>query len=169
VSVDPGERELFAQFLGMPHCLKKKGTRCARQRRRMLTTQSRSMGRACGPLSPPTITQSIPRRSSGPRSANRGSTDRNRICAGVSCSDQDPSASTQNQPYHRVVRARCQTPCPGRPQPEALLRSRGRARLCALARGHPKAKSFRPGLGSPRGLFRREEQCRLPVLRQSPC
>src|SRR6266850_3756525 len=67
-----------------PHCLKKNGTHCFRHSRRMRTTHSRSIGRAWGPLSPPTITQSMEARSTVPRSASSGSIERNRIDAGVS-------------------------------------------------------------------------------------
>ena len=65
-------------FLMPPHCLKENGILAARHCLRMDTTHSFSIGRAPGPLSPPTITQDIPLNSSRPRSSNNGSIDRNR-------------------------------------------------------------------------------------------
>ena len=45
-----------------PHCLKKNGTPACPHWPRMFTTQSRSIGLAPAPLSPPTITQWMPRK-----------------------------------------------------------------------------------------------------------
>src|SRR5208283_4343781 len=74
-------------FLVPPHCLKKKGRPASRHWSRISNTQAGSMGRAPGPDSPPTITQSIPSRlspGSGPRS---GSSDRNLTIAPVPSQD----------------------------------------------------------------------------------
>src|SRR5713226_1761385 len=62
----------------------------------METTHSRFIGRAPGPLSPPTITQVMPERSISPRSSSKGSTDRKRTLAGAS-----RRSSTRGNPYFR--------------------------------------------------------------------
>src|SRR5580704_15875322 len=49
-----------------PHCLKKKATRAATHWFRISMTHSGFIGRARGPLSPPTMTQSMPSRHSLP-------------------------------------------------------------------------------------------------------
>ena len=64
-----------------PHCLKKNATLAATHRLRMSITQRGSIRRARGPLSPPTITQSMPSRLSVPIGAIRGSIDRKRTAA----------------------------------------------------------------------------------------
>ena len=50
-----------------PHCLKKNGTSATWHWSRISVTHSRSIGRAPGPDSPPTITQSIPQVELGQR------------------------------------------------------------------------------------------------------
>ena len=60
-----------------PHCLKKNGTPAPTHWSLTSRTQSGSMGRWRVPLSPPTITQWMPVRSSGPSGPRSGSTDRN--------------------------------------------------------------------------------------------
>ena len=60
-----------------PHCLKKKATRAVLHWSRMSVTQSNCIGRAPGPDSPPTITQSIPLRFSFGDGPSNGSSDRN--------------------------------------------------------------------------------------------
>jgi hypothetical protein len=66
-----------------PHCLKKNGPHDSRHCFRMETTQSRFMGRAPAPLSPPTITQCIHDKLSCPKSSSSGSMERNRTAAGA--------------------------------------------------------------------------------------
>jgi hypothetical protein len=66
-----------------PHCLKKKGTRARAQRSRISRTQAESIGRAPGPDSPPTITQSMPLRSSFLSDPSRGSRLKNLMRAPV--------------------------------------------------------------------------------------
>src|SRR5216684_5383660 len=65
-------------FRTPPHCLKKKGTDAFLHCDLTDSTHLRSMGRAPGPLSPPTITQCSPSRLIDPRSSSKGSTDKNR-------------------------------------------------------------------------------------------
>ena len=72
-------------FLTPPHCLKKNGTRDAAHWSRIAMTHSSHIGRAPGPLSPPTMDQLIPERSNGPRSSSSGSIERNRTRAGADC------------------------------------------------------------------------------------
>ena len=67
---------------GPPHCLKKKATPCSPHWSRISRTQSGCIGRARGPLSPPTITQSMHPRSSVPMRPINGSIDRKRAPAG---------------------------------------------------------------------------------------
>jgi hypothetical protein len=64
-----------------PHCLKKNATFVLRHWLRTSMTQCLCIGRARGPLSPPTITQSMPARSSLPTGPISGSTERNRVAA----------------------------------------------------------------------------------------
>ena len=66
-----------------PHCLKKKSTPCSEHWRCTSRTQSIDIGRAFGPDSPPTITQSMPVRSSSPTFSSKGSTLRKRVLAGA--------------------------------------------------------------------------------------
>lgn len=61
----------------VPHCLKKKAEPCCSTCRLMLTTQSSIIGLAFGPLSPPTIIQSMPLRLILPKSSINGSQERN--------------------------------------------------------------------------------------------
>src|SRR5690606_25826036 len=63
-------------FWTPPHCLKKNGTLAARHCFWIETTHSGCMGRAPGPLSPPTMTQSMSVSSISSRSSRRGSMDR---------------------------------------------------------------------------------------------
>src|SRR5579863_3859585 len=62
-----------------PHCLKKKGTSWRTHWSRTDLTQSSFIGRALGPLSPPTMTQLMPARFNSPGSPSKGSIDRNRV------------------------------------------------------------------------------------------
>src|ERR1700730_10365121 len=64
-----------------PHCLKKNATRAATHWFRISMTHSGFIGRARGPLSPPTMTQSMPSRHSLPTGAISGSTERKRTLA----------------------------------------------------------------------------------------
>ena len=66
-----------------PHCLKKKSTPARSQRSLMSRTQRSCIGRALGPLSPPTITQEIPSRSISPTGPRSGSMDRKRTATGA--------------------------------------------------------------------------------------
>lgn len=66
------QRSSRFHLIDAPHCLKKNGTLAPRHWSRMLLAQSRRMGRAFGPDSPPTITQLIPSKSSF-RGPKRGS------------------------------------------------------------------------------------------------
>src|ERR1700731_408107 len=68
-----------------PHCLKKKATPAARHWSRISQTHSGRIGRAPGPLSPPTITQLISRKSSVPTGAISGSIERKRTPALALC------------------------------------------------------------------------------------
>jgi hypothetical protein len=70
-------------FKKPPHCLKKNGTRSVLHSCWMLVTQRSSIVRAPGPLSPPTMTQSMPFTLSAPRSSRSGSTERNLTLAVV--------------------------------------------------------------------------------------
>src|SRR6202040_967450 len=64
-----------------PHCLKKNATLALRHWLRTSIAQWVCMGRARGPLSPPTMTQSMPVRFSLPTGPMRGSTERKRTAA----------------------------------------------------------------------------------------
>src|SRR5579862_44922 len=72
-------------FLTPPHCLKKKGTFARLHCSHIDNTQSSFIGRAPGPLSPPTITHEIPSSETVPRSSSNGSTERNLTPAGLAC------------------------------------------------------------------------------------
>ena len=61
----------------VPHCLKKKAVCCDCAWLRRLRTHCGCIGRANGPLSPPTISQSMPVKSILPRSSSSGSQLRN--------------------------------------------------------------------------------------------
>ena len=65
-------------FRTPPHCLKKNATRAALHCSRIESTQSSFIGRAPGPLSPPTMTHEIPSSGRMPMSSNSGSTERKR-------------------------------------------------------------------------------------------
>ena len=88
---------------------------------------SRSIGRASGPLSPPTITQSIPLRSSVPRSSSSGSIDRNRIAAGVSCRRANARQAVLSifdaHPEPDVFRSAIHRSSPGSSSPHSLVRA----------------------------------------------
>jgi hypothetical protein len=86
----------FDFFILPPHCLKKKGTPAALHCLRIDCTHSSRIGLAPGPLSPPTITQSIPLRPIGPRSSSSGSIDRNLTRAG-----EDLRSDTRGKPCLR--------------------------------------------------------------------
>jgi len=64
--------------------LKKNGTPASAHWSRISRTQPASIARAFGPDSPPTITQSIPRKSRSGNGPSSGSSDRNFTCAPVS-------------------------------------------------------------------------------------
>jgi len=66
-----------------PHCLKKNGTPLSRHCSRISRTHSGSIGRADGPDSPPTMTQSIPASGSSGIGPSNGSRERNFIKAPV--------------------------------------------------------------------------------------
>lgn len=113
-----------------PTCLKKKfADPLSWQRSRISRTQSRSKGRKSGPLSPPTITQSMLVRSrlgSGPSS---GSHDRNRRRrppqlvgppAVLVRSDQTRSTSRSTRSAARAHRATPHTPGPTRREARGL-------------------------------------------------
>ena len=68
----------------VPHCLKKKGIPLASACLLMSRTQVSAIGRALGPLSPPTIIQLIPVKSRSPSSPKSGSIDRNLLGVGTS-------------------------------------------------------------------------------------
>ena len=70
-------------FWTPPHCLKKKGTPLVRHCCRMSLTQTGFNGLAPCPLSPPTMTQAIPCRSSRSIGSSKGSIDRKRTAAGT--------------------------------------------------------------------------------------
>lgn len=72
---------LTPSALHVPHCLKKNGIWLVSACRLMFKTHSSFIGRACTPLSPPTITQFIPLRSNSPKSSRSGSHEMNRIGA----------------------------------------------------------------------------------------
>lgn len=61
----------------VPHCLKKNAAHCCSTCCLMFSTHSGFIGRANGPLSPPTIIQSMPLRFSSPKSSISGSHERN--------------------------------------------------------------------------------------------
>ena len=67
-----------------PHCLKKKGTPVTRHWSLTSLAHLGSIGRAFGPLSPPTMTQWMPSRSIRPIGVINGSTERKRTLARVS-------------------------------------------------------------------------------------
>ena len=75
--VRPSRVRPASAFRTPPHCLKKNGILAARHCVRMSRTHDASIGRAPGPLSPPTMTQWIPARSIGPKSSRSGSIERN--------------------------------------------------------------------------------------------
>ena len=64
-----------------PHCLKKNGTAASTQSSRISRTQPVFIGRAPGPDSPPTITQSIPDKSNLGKGPSKGSSDKNFVRA----------------------------------------------------------------------------------------
>jgi hypothetical protein len=66
-----------------PHCLKKNGTLALKHWSRISVTHCDSMGRALGPDSPPTITQSIPLKFNSGKGPSKGSNDKNLITAPV--------------------------------------------------------------------------------------
>src|SRR5712664_735048 len=79
----PSSRLPAAALRTPPHCLKKKATRLCLHSSRKGKTHSFFIGLAPAPLSPPTIIQSISRRTTLPRSSNNGSTERKRTSAFV--------------------------------------------------------------------------------------
>src|SRR5271170_5482621 len=89
-----------------PHCLKKNGTPASLHWSRISRTQSIEISRRRGPLSPPTMTQSIPDKSIRPRLSSRGSTDRNRTAAlvrrKVSIRGRPCSRSSTLTPHHAL-------------------------------------------------------------------
>ena len=72
-------------FRTPPHHLKKNGTLASSPCCRMESTHASCIGRAPGPLSPPTITHEMPSSGSSPRLSSRVSTERKRTAAGESC------------------------------------------------------------------------------------
>ena len=66
-----------------PHCLKKKATRSRSHWSRIPRIHSAETGRWPGPLSPPTITQSIAFNGRRGKSCSKGSTDKKRTLAGT--------------------------------------------------------------------------------------
>ena len=66
-----------------PHCLKKNGTAAATHWFLILAAHCGCIGRACGPLSPPTMTQWIPRSDKFGIGPSSGSIDRNLTVAGT--------------------------------------------------------------------------------------
>ncbi len=70
-------------LLTPPHCLKKNGILCFMQLSLIDVTQFSCIGRAPGPLSPPTITQLIFSNDKSLISVIIGSIDKYLICAGV--------------------------------------------------------------------------------------
>ena len=142
--------DLHHDLAGLPvlkerYCLKKNGTLAWRHWWRIDSPQAGCIGRAPGPLSPPTMTQWIPsigKASSGP---SKGSQDKNRTCAAhrlffcVSYHKEsvtwitatgDGHLSSRRSLRHRGVHARA------RGQREQLWR---RADTCGpMARGSPR-------------------------------
>ena len=94
--VRPSSCRPFTDLRTPPHCLKKNGTAAARHWSRNETTHFCCIGRAPGPLSPPTITQWMPWSSMNPRSSRSGSTERKRTAAGACL-----SVSTRVKPFRR--------------------------------------------------------------------
>lgn len=92
--VRPSSSRPVSFFRTPPHCLKKKGTPESAHWSRIEATHSGFMSRAPGPLSPPTITQSMLLRSSVPRSSSSGSIERKRTAARAS-----RSCSIRGNPY----------------------------------------------------------------------
>src|SRR5574340_540826 len=74
--VRPSKRRPPAFEVNPPHCLKKNGTPARTHWSRTPRTQLGSTARKRGPLSPPTITQSIPFSGSREIGPSKGSTDR---------------------------------------------------------------------------------------------
>src|ERR1700688_4271133 len=72
-------------FLTPPHCLKKNENREHLPCSPTEITHPSRIGRAPGPLSPPTIAQLMPDRLNAPRSSSSGSIDKKRTLAGAFC------------------------------------------------------------------------------------
>ena len=81
--VRPSRRRPVLFLFIPPHCLKKNGTPRSRHWLRMSNTQVLSIGRAPGPDSPPTMTQSIDWSGSRFNGPSRGSRERNLTRAAV--------------------------------------------------------------------------------------
>src|SRR5215208_1146112 len=89
-----------------PHCLKKKATLVRTHWLRISITHCSSIGRARGPLSPPTITQSMPVRLSLPTGARSGSIERKRTPAFVArrCAMREVAFSSSTDTPSQICR-----------------------------------------------------------------